>query len=456
MPFSLINFSLINFRLQIMASIATVPEAIPFAMESVFMEVYPDTSHLSSLYTRQAYIDLDKLVHDLYQNRGNREIVRCNSVVITGTPGVGKSMFLIYEIDQARKRELDVVIQIGDFYGVFDSNRNVVSVSAAEAKDHLRNPDCMYFFDPAFQSDIKLKLHRAFTVVFSSNEDNYRCLNKSNYVLLYMPVWTLTELLICRQQCFAQYSEETVKTTFKKWGGSARSVFVSSREVLERNFQNFLSSDLNMAISDMEGVYHSKNPQDQHQWLVHISIFDRDYSKPTKNWASQHVLRKIYTALQIQTMDVYNPKYIYSHDIELRGQLYELKVQEALGSGKSFKATNISTGETVVIPPSIGEPNFFTNTHVVGGNEDTLYIPCEDTRESIGFVKGEWIFQATLRKTHDIKAHGVSTIAKQFKREHWFFCFCIPEARMEDYNRKMKVVGTLLNGLKITQFKLAI
>ncbi len=301
---------------------------------------------------------------------------------------------------------------------------------------------------------MKLKLHLAFTVVFSStNEDNYRCLNKSNYVLLYMPVWTLTELLICRRQCFTHFS--VVKTKFEKWGGSARSVFVSSPRLLESKFQSFLSRDLNMAISNVEGVYCSKNPQDQHQWLVHISILDRDYSKPSKNWASQHVLQNIHTELQIKNMDVCNPKYIYSRDIKLRGQLYELKVQEALGSGKSFKATNISTGETVLIPPASGESNVFTNTHVVGGNEDTLYIPCEETRESIDFVKGQWLFQATLRKTHDIKAHGVSTIAKQFKREHWFFCFCIPEARMEDYNRNMKVVGDL-KGLKITQFKLAI
>ncbi len=108
-----------------------VPEAIPLGsiemepicMEPIFVPVYPDTK---SLYTRQAYIDLDKVVYDLYQNRFKLVNEKCNSVVITGTPGVGKSMFLIYEIDQARKRELDVVIQIGDFYGVFDSNKSVV------------------------------------------------------------------------------------------------------------------------------------------------------------------------------------------------------------------------------------------------------------------------------------------------------------------------------------------
>ena len=448
-------FSLLNFPLQIMVSTLTVPEAL-IELEQIFVPIYPDTALQSSLYTRQAYIDLDELVYNLYQNRVKN---RCSNVIITGTPGIGKSMFLIYQIDQARKRGLDVVMQIGDFYGVFGSDKSVVSVSAAVAKKKFDNPNCLYFFDPGLEVGPKLKLCLAFTVVCSStNEDNYRCLFKSSRVTLYMPVWTLTELLICRRQCFTGFSEEVVKTTFEKWGGSARNVFVLNQSDLEENFHRFLKGDLNMAISNVDEVYCSPNPKDQHQWLVHISILDHDYTKPIKNWASQYVIRKIYTALQNQQLDISNPKYLYADSITLRGQVYELKVQEALGSGKSFEATNISTGETVVIPPASGEPNFFTNTQVVGGNDDTLYIPCENTRESIDFVKGQWMFQATLKKNHDIKAHGVSTIAKQFKREHWYFCFCIPEARMEDYSRNMKVGGDtkLLKGLKITQFKLAI
>ncbi len=66
--------------------------------------------------------------------------------------------------------------------------------------------------------------------------------------------------------------------------------------------------------------------------------------------------------------------------------------------------------------------------------QDVLYVPVERNKESGDFVCNNWIFQATLKASHDIKAHGIIKLSEQFNDcQTWNFCFCVPKTNLTKY-----------------------
>ena len=92
--------------------------------------------------------------------------------------------------------------------------------------------------------------------------------------------------------------------------------------------------------------------------------------------------------------------------------------------------------------------------------QDVLYVPVERNKESGDFVCNNWIFQATLKASHDIKAHGIVKLSEQFNDcKTWNFCFCVPKTSLTKYKYKQRILNPELlaqKNIKIDQYIVAI
>ena len=153
----------------------------------LFYRSYGELSVLKQIYIRSCYRDLDQIV----ESYSTAEDVF--KIIVTGTPGVGKSTFLLHELLKGRERKRKVIVQVGHFKLAFMEGR-VLAGRSDQDLFHLLgdSPQTVFLFDPAGTKTGLPQVPRAFTVVFASMfEGNFACIAKAVHVRLYMPVWSL-------------------------------------------------------------------------------------------------------------------------------------------------------------------------------------------------------------------------------------------------------------------------
>ncbi|CAM9928509.1 unnamed protein product [Ectocarpus sp. 4 AP-2014] len=174
----------------------------------------------SKLFIRSCYKDLWKIIIDgaINGSMGN--------IVVTGTPGIGKSVFGYYLLYLLRLEGKTVVFEQKDKWYRFSD------VGVLQGRfETFSDAGCMD--DPAiwYLSDPEGKPHEGFTgitvVLVSPGKDKTNeFLKQDTACRLFMPVWSEDELLECRRIIFPDArSVNDVRKAFIKVGGVARAVF---------------------------------------------------------------------------------------------------------------------------------------------------------------------------------------------------------------------------------------
>ena len=128
-----------------------------FSIPPAFTRLLGGLGNLRSLYIRPCYKELDRIVEESYQQRTvekrhQQRTVEKRHIIITGTPGVEKSTFLLYELLQARPRKRDVVVQIGKRTFAFLSTQSTVLTGLTSVEIYTlleESPDVMFMYNPA-------------------------------------------------------------------------------------------------------------------------------------------------------------------------------------------------------------------------------------------------------------------------------------------------------------------
>jgi Cdc6-like AAA superfamily ATPase len=201
------------------------------------------------LFVRKSYHDIAEIIFEKvkYGEETGTDI-GTSGFAITGNPGIGKSVFLFYFMWQLRKKfpEADVVVhraKDNPFLYVF-SNRGCFKTSdyVFVANEFLDKPFTWYLTDtlPNGPSAVSAKT----IVVASPARPHYKEFLKypKTSSLLYLPVWSLEELLLARG--IFGLSAATVEERFNLIGGIARFV-LEKPESPETTVENVLSR-LNM------------------------------------------------------------------------------------------------------------------------------------------------------------------------------------------------------------------
>ncbi|CAN0454092.1 unnamed protein product, partial [Ectocarpus sp. 8 AP-2014] len=174
----------------------------------------------SKLSIRSCYKDLSKIIIDGAINDS------MDNIVVTGTPGIGKSVFGYYLLYLLRLEGKTVVFEQKEKWYRF-SDEGVVQGRFETFSDagFLNDPAGWYLSDP------EGKPREGFTgitvVLVSPEKDKTNeFLKQDTACLLFMPVWSEDELLEYRRIFSPDArSVNDVRKAFEKVGGVARAVF---------------------------------------------------------------------------------------------------------------------------------------------------------------------------------------------------------------------------------------
>ncbi|KAI3631272.1 hypothetical protein MIR68_010762 [Amoeboaphelidium protococcarum] len=150
---------------------------------------------------------------------------------ISGTPGIGKSLFFIYILfrimnDDSPWKPKRIVYQKGDEFECYDlENHDVVGPTDGSVITNLIcRSDTLYVADGR---DTRPRMSACITLFISSpRSDHFKgFVKQQRATVCYFPVWTLEELSVCRQKCYPLFPPDVLAERFRIYGGVARFAF---------------------------------------------------------------------------------------------------------------------------------------------------------------------------------------------------------------------------------------
>ena len=256
----------------------------------------PWCTQYKSIYIRQSYRDMHELI---WANK------KKTITVVVGTPGIGKSVFAVYELYRALKESKRVVFQhavSGTTY-VFQPG-SVVNVSLVPALDDIDDEATLHFYDAGTRISERMFILKAQLVVFSSpGNSQFADLRKSNARFFHMPAWSLQELKLASQlDDYNTLKEETIEERFTVFGGSARFVLevdattnTENVALLETEIKRFELQQLRFVHSEVDfgNVSHR---------IFHQQV-DDDYRRCKLAFASIHVQKRVFEEIEKKKKD---------------------------------------------------------------------------------------------------------------------------------------------------------
>ena len=184
---------------------------------------YPK-NEIKETYVRKCYRDVFEL---LLKN------IKMKSFAISGTPGIGKSVFFVYILFRLMKdfsekslslKPNRIVYQMTNSYRYYDLQQRTVSLTTKlEAEVLVLKADTFYIIDgrtvPMPSSCITL-------FISSPRSEHYKDFVKEKMAKeWYFPVWTLEELKSCQIRCYPDLTIVLLTERYRVCGGVARFVF---------------------------------------------------------------------------------------------------------------------------------------------------------------------------------------------------------------------------------------
>jgi len=156
------------------------------------------------LFVRKAYLDLVDIVFGPNSN---------NSYCVTGTPGTGKTHFLFFLMYWCAKNNRTVVVslKLPSVYIILDGESDHVDVSQVAPMKLLRKPSTILLADAVTPQLAEGPI----VLTTSPNKDVYKDFIRWGADYLYMPVWSLDELHLCKRLCNMQISDDEIEARFK-------------------------------------------------------------------------------------------------------------------------------------------------------------------------------------------------------------------------------------------------
>ena len=165
-------------------------------------------------------------------------------VILTGNPGIGKTLGIVEVMRVAASRRVTVVLQLGkekDERYLFRAGEPVLKGDRESFDEYLEDAGVWYIVDSANSPHAC----RAWTlyVVSPARELFWRYLKEpTDAGKIYLPVWEKEELDIARSQIYTSTPQPVVDERYARWGGIAR-------YVLERRAGFWEAQDLEEAIN---------------------------------------------------------------------------------------------------------------------------------------------------------------------------------------------------------------
>ena len=352
-------------------------------------------------------------------------------VRITGTPRIGKSVFLHYVAKILKENNIRFVITLDTLS--YDDNFIKRDFNSLR-ETLLANFRVVHLIDPS-KDPFYLCEHNAFAVFFTSPTiNNIEPYHLKNLLTLYMPLWSEEEMT----ECYEVLEQPFDRKLYEKWGGvildSVRDLFMEKSlcEVLNhKELLALLSAKEKSTLS--ENIIHN-------QWLLH-RYPTSDYTDQTIHLPTDYVRNAILEKLKSGV--TFNLSLAEGNSL-VAGELYESAVFTHVTQQQCFEVFR-SDGRTHQESRKITFNNVrvYTNRdifcfcnvpdHQPQHQEQTVgtyYKPKEKNKQGVDAVlitssKEGWIIQITINSRHN--SLDLSNVPKQFENiQKWNVCCFIP------------------------------
>jgi hypothetical protein len=414
------EFSDLSTRLKSFASAQLVEGCIQSQDQELLP--YPQVE-IKTLYVRKCYED----VFDLLLERISRGF---KSFAISGTPGIGKSLFFVYILYRLmgdfRAKTLSlkpnrVVYHIGSAYECFDLQQQVVTtISKRYAEILVREQDTFYVIDGRTSEPLASSCVVLF--ISSPRSELYKNFVKQKMAKeWFIPVWTLAELQTCQRHCYPSLPTETLQERHRIYGGVARFVF-------HEDYSIQVPDEMQKALCDVDAVRGVKYVGEvtkifpQSHTLLQIMVGDDEYGNPyqfigldvaTKFVGEQLWIRhSVQMITNLQEMFGGSPNEISRHLFEIYGHRFF-----SVG-GQTLKCKCLESGTVTDFTLDVlqGQRNTF-GKDTIPTVEDLLgkyYEPTDDDNfPAVDSLSPQGMFQFTVAAEHPIR--GVQILQKLCK-----------------------------------------
>eukprot|EP00434_Breviolum_minutum_P008125 symbB.v1.2.007162.t1/scaffold437.1/size205459/1 len=408
-----------------------------------------DPSMKYKLIVRQCYKQMHAQIMTWLQDKFSLTTPPIGMFVITGTPGIGKSVFLAYMVAFLVENRYGIVIQRGQkFWSRQSGSGKTVAHEEQKPFQLLKNSQVVLLADPLGSETATEVEHRfaGCTIVFTSlRERCYKASYKqqSPYSLRrYMPIWSREELVKHREVLFPTYEEKDVIDAHALLGGSVRWLAdlvneqgqipdQSQSKVAQRLIAKYLSitsfEDLNSLLQHFENP---QNAEDRaHSKMSYLLQIHADplqqlpFEEPTVRLIDSKVaVQVICDRLNLKTEEEqkkFVAQYLGAKPLgSLVGQVFQSFVLECLtGKGKKkYDLHGKCLGSAETFKVEVPNQRKELQTEAAGATKEPLaaaqlYHPLADNFPAADFfflsvVSEEytlWLLQTTKADKHDCK-----------------------------------------------------
>lgn len=398
--------------------VKSVPEGLPMAFKYESL-VY---------YVRDCYATYYAQIKELLGNPGK------DYISVTGTPGIGKSIFYLYVFSKYREEYPDKTIVTAAFTKnqvlkscvVFypDGTRKLCMNDFRGDYIPVNEEGSIHFYDGPPNKEPSRSQMVTFT---SPNESWLGSIHKAaNHCKLYMPVWTFKELCDANDLLGLGIEDQTLRKDYGIFGGVARYCLATSETNIEDGYEK-LDSALGRICSfdDVETVLRGgKDLQDYSHCLFHYlpkKFKDTEYCFFARSifgskWIATKIEERIRVKKKVERVDLMRWLYGVDKGSALYGWLFEQYAHETFQQGGHFQVLSLMDGKErdLILKPEIGHYDKFTTIALLEKVFHDIYmIPSTNNFESLdSFYYSEsektmYAFQITTSAVHDVKAYGL-------------------------------------------------
>eukprot|EP00727_Mastigamoeba_balamuthi_P007982 m51a1_g3804 hypothetical protein (672) ;mRNA; f:218487-232237 len=280
---------------------------------------------LSHVWVRSSYVALrDRVLRALYSDSPHE----ATPVVLTGTPGVGKSAFFLLIVREALLRLRDDVKHASFAFRMAGFERTMLyewSQDGLTVSRMAAPQSVLHLFD-AVKPPATVRF-----LLSSSPNDSVMHQAVKQAMTYYMPTWTLDELLECNKVC-QKRDTQVVASLFALWGGSARPVLGMLEQASETQWETLLASTTYnsfYAMAEAIGNPGKGKNESIRDSIVHLKVQmegDHAYLKAVRTWGSTAMLDQLLKSMdgaqrihQVRTL----MNMCSADSVELRGILFE-------------------------------------------------------------------------------------------------------------------------------------
>ncbi len=265
-------------------------------------------------------------------------------VVITGTPGIGKSCFALYWLYELCRSGKTVIVQLqADFYRFSGDAVLTGYFEDFGRAGYFTDKECWFLCDP----DVKQPPYEGclgVTLVFTSPErDRYKQFLKAHKATTrYMPVWSEDELMRTREHMHEQLSADLVHQLYLQWGGIPRYVLEYAQDETQQDSLNTaitkcLKAGIGAVIGNAGEV--SGSTEFLSDKVLHIQT--EDFKSIQLIWASEYAFNR-FVQEQDKAMKEELRAFLRTSSnmpsvATLRGYLFEPYVHKTILKGKGFQ-----------------------------------------------------------------------------------------------------------------------